>query len=537
MTVFRRLLLTQLRRERIVLPLWLGGITLVASGAASAVTTQFGSEAERTAIVEIAVVNPAFLFMRGAPDGISAGALTSFQAFSFMAVAAALMSMFLVTRHTRAVEEDGRAELELATPVRRSAPLLSTLTLALVANLVLAALVAGALVGVGLPAAGSTVFGLAIAAVGVFFAALTALVAQLASTGRAVNGVVGAAIAVAFTLRGMGDALGTADVAALRVDPHPIGLLSPIGLAASARPFTELNALPLVAPVALALLIAAVALSVRERRGLGAGLLEQGRGPAHLAGLRGPLGLAARQSRTAVIAWALGAAALGVLGAALSPLVASVVSESDSLAELVEALLPGTSTDSSTVFVSGLLGITGMLAACAAAQAMLRMRADESSGRSELLLSTPLTRSRLLLSQSAVAAGAVIIITGAVGIAVWITAIATDAPGDADLAVAGLAHAPAAAVFIALPALLIALVPRIAVGATWLLLAVSVVIGQLGEMLELPDAIRVLSPFSHVSAVPVEEVDGAEVALLLGIAVVAVGLAAVLARRRELVAG
>jgi ABC-2 type transport system permease protein len=250
-----------------------------------------------------------------------------------------------------------------------------------------------------------------------------------------------------------------------------------------------------------------------------------------------PRAATARQSRTAVIAWALGAAALGVLGAALSPLVASVVSESDSLAELVEALLPGTSTDSSTVFVSGLLGITGMLAACAAAQAMLRMRADESSGRSELLLSTPLTRSRLLLSQSAVAAGAVIIITGAVGIAVWITAIATDAPGDADLAVAGLAHAPAAAVFIALPALLIALVPRIAVGATWLLLAVSVVIGQLGEMLELPDAIRVLSPFSHVSAVPVEEVDGAEVALLLGIAVVAVGLAAVLARRRELVAG
>jgi ABC-2 type transport system permease protein len=170
-------------------------------------------------------------------------------------------------------------------------------------------------------------------------------------------------------------------------------------------------------------------------------------------------------------------------------------------------------------------------------QVMLGLRSDERTGRSELLLVTPITRARLVLTQVAVAVAAVLLVTAAVGCAVWVTTLAISGTADATLALSGLAHAPAAAVFIAVPALLIALAPRAAVGATWAVLAIAVAIGQFGELLALPDWLRALSPFSHSAAVPVESVEPVDVATLLAIALVGAGLAAVAARRRDLVSG
>ena len=64
----------------------------------------------------------------------------------FAAVAAALMSIFLVVRHTRADEESGRLELLSATPIGRRAPLAGVLLVAVAANVVLALLTVAALV-------------------------------------------------------------------------------------------------------------------------------------------------------------------------------------------------------------------------------------------------------------------------------------------------------------------------------------------------------------------------------------------------------
>lgn len=532
-----RILGAQLRRERVILPIWLAAISLLAAASAGAVISQFGTDAERTVIVAVAVVNPAFLFMRGAPDGISAGALTFFQVFSFSSVAAGLMGMFLVTRHTRAPEEDGRAELELSTTLRRSAPLRATLGLAVMASAVLAAAFSAALIASGLPAAGSVLFGAAVTSIGLFFAALTAVVAQAAPTGRMTNAIVGALVAAAFVVRGIGDALGTADLSSLHVQPSPLSLLSPIGWGAASRPFTEPSPAALLVPLAGAAVLAAVALVLRERRDLGASVLPEGRGRAHMVPWAGPVALAWRQSRSAVVAWTLGATALGVLGAALSPLIASVVGESDSLAELVGSLLPGTSTDVTSVFLAGLLGITGLLAACAAVQVMLRLRSDESAGRSELVLATPLTRTRLVAVQAVIAGAAIAVLTTAVGAAVWLTSLLVEGSAGVELALAGLAHAPAAAVFVAVSAAAIAGAPRAAASISWGFLAVSVGLGQFGELLGLPDWLRAISPFTHSPAVPVEGVDLGSGLVLGTIAVLGVALAASAASRRDLAAG
>ena len=184
MRAFLTVFAAQLRRDRWVLSFWIGGIALLGIAVASAITTQFADEAERAAIVAIAAANPAFLFLRGLPEGLSVGAVAFFQGFSFTAVLAGLMSTFLVVRHSRADEEAGRAELIGATPIARSTTLAATIVLGMLANLVLVVLLALAYVAGGLPVEGSIIAALAVGAVGLVFVALAAVIAQLMPSGR-----------------------------------------------------------------------------------------------------------------------------------------------------------------------------------------------------------------------------------------------------------------------------------------------------------------------------------------------------------------
>lgn len=150
------LVLAQARRDRIVLPVWIMGIALLGFAVAGAVATEFADEADTAAIINVAAVSPAFLFVRGLPDGTGIGAVVFFQGYAFTAVLAGLMSTFLVIRHTRTDEELGRAELIGSVPIPRAASLTATLMLGAAANLVLALCVAAGFAAAGLPDRGQS---------------------------------------------------------------------------------------------------------------------------------------------------------------------------------------------------------------------------------------------------------------------------------------------------------------------------------------------------------------------------------------------
>ena len=138
------------------------------------------------------------------------------------AIVAALMSVFLVIRHTRADEEAGRLELVGSAAVGRLAALTAGLLVALTANVVLAVLLVAVLVVLGLPVAGSVAFALAITTCGLAFAAVAAVAAQLAAGARAARGIAFGVLGAAYLLRAVGDAAGTGGVAWLT-------WLSPLG--------------------------------------------------------------------------------------------------------------------------------------------------------------------------------------------------------------------------------------------------------------------------------------------------------------------
>lgn len=539
MRAFMTVFAAQLRRDRWVLSFWIGGIALLGIAIASAITTQFADETERAAIVAIAAGNPAFLFLRGLPEGLSVGAVAFFQGYSFTAVLAGLMSTFLVVRHSRADEEAGRAELLGSTPIARSTTLAATIVLGMLANLVLAVLLALAYVAGGLPVEGSIIAALAVAAVGLVFVGIAAVIAQLMPSGRSANGVASAVVIGAYLVRGIGDALGTPSDDLLTVTPSPISWLSPIGWGQATRPYSEPTLLPLLLSLAVFAIVSALALALRSRRDLGSSLVpdRSGRAAARLGG-RSVLGLAWRLQRSTVLGWAIGVLVLGSIAGGLAPVVAQAVAENDTLAGLIGSLVPGTEAETADVFIAALLGIGGVLGGAAGVQAVLRLRAEEVEGRAELMLATPVSRVRWVGATVIVAAVSVLIVSLALGVATG-GALARSS-GEASDALryvgAAFAHAPAALVFVAVTTLVFALVPRVTIALGWGLLVIGFVLGQFGELLGLPEWVQAISPFFHSSAVPVVELDVVAVVVMIAVAAAGVAVALVTLQRRDLTA-
>ncbi len=199
------------RRDRLMLPAWLYLLTATLASTGYSFRSLYPTPASREAVYHSTVHNPTLLGLDGPLYGDSVGALTTWKVGSIAAVLAALMSIFIVIRHTRADEEAGRLELIGSTAVGRHSALAVGLILAAVANVVLALLITVALIAVGLPAAGSAALGLAIAGCGLVFTAVAAVTAQVSGTARGARGIAIAALAVAYLcgvrLRGGGRAV------------------------------------------------------------------------------------------------------------------------------------------------------------------------------------------------------------------------------------------------------------------------------------------------------------------------------------------
>lgn len=532
-----RLGLLQERRDRGTLAAWILGIAGLGYAAATAVTTQFGEDTERAALISVAAASPAFLFLRGLPDGISFGAVTFFQGYSFTAVLAGLMSAFLVVRHTRADEDQGRFELIGSTQVTRVTSLYATLLLGTSANVVLALAVAAGFIAAGLPVPGSFLAGTAVGSVGLFFMAAAALVAQVTPSARSANGTAAALVGGAYLIRGAGDALGTADLSLLHVTAAWPSLFSPIGWGQRIRPFTETDTLPLLVIGAGTVVLGVVAVALRSSRDLGASYIAADDSGAERAGagLASMLGLAWRLQRGSLASWCVTTAALGAVAGSLGPVVRDALEENPSLAELMSRIVPG---DAGLVdlFTTAMLGIAGILAAAAGIEAVLRLRAEEAEGRAELLLAVPASRFRWLGSTLAVAAMTTTAVATAAGAAAAVVLALGQAGGSSPGTVfaAALAHIPAALVFPAVTVLVFALVPRWSSPIGWSALAAALVLGQFGELLGLPVWLQDLSPFRHSSAMPVGAFNPEGALLMAAVATIAAAAASRLIRERDL---
>ncbi|MFB4279609.1 ABC transporter permease [Nonomuraea sp. MTCD27] len=531
-----RLVRLALRRDRVQLPIWIAGSVLLLAAGAAAVADEFPDEAGRLAAVKGAGTSPAVLLMRGTPVGTDLGAVVNFRNFASMLVLAGLMSTFAIVRHTRQNEENGRGEMLGAGSVGRYAGLTAALVVVGAADLLLGAALTGTLLGAGLPADGAVAFGAATAATGLAFAGLAAVAAQLFQSARGANAFAATAVGVAYLVRGVGDALGERAPDGIQVTSAWPSWLSPIGWGTQARPFGEevwwVLALPLVFLVACM----AVAFAVAGRRDFGAGLIPDRPGPA--AGTRllvSPLGLAWRLNRGTTLGWLIGSALFGLGIGTLGDTVDEAMTGNTGVTELLDQLANAGGATLVDTFYAAMMNVYGVLAAAFVIQALLRLRSEEAGGPAEAVLATSVGKVRWVcahLACAAIGATALLVLAGA-GMGVADAAVG-GVTGVGPLVGAGLAQLPAALTLAGFVVLVFGLLPRLTVMLAWAALVLSIAFGLLGEIFGLPEAVRDLSPFTHVPPIPAAAVTaGPLVALVIAAAALtAAGLA--LFRRRSL---
>ena len=523
-----------LRRDRVVMPAWVAGIAGLLVVSVASVVGLYDSEAARAQYAAVAAASPVARAFDGPMAGTSLGAITMTETFGILAILASVMSIQAVVRHTRREEETGRRELIGSAVVGRHAPLTAGLAVAFSANLLLGVGAAVTLRAHALPLQGSVIAAVALAAVGCVFAAVTAVTAQASETARGATGLAAGVLGLAFLLRAVGDAAG--EVAASGVDVVSAwpSWLSPIGWGQQVRPFDADHWWLLGLHLALAGVLVATAFFMAARRDLGAGLMAVRPGaPSASRWLRSPFALAVRLQRGAGAAWAVGLIVLAAVFGAIGEEADTLLQTSDELAAALAALGPdGSLVDAYFAFMAAFVAVA---AAGFTVQSVLRARGEEQAGRAEPLLVTPVSRSRWLLGHVACAAGgtvAILAVAGAsAGLAYGVASGEWDAVGS--IVVASSVHVPAALALGGFVVATVAAIPRWAVAVSWVALAGSLVMGQLGALLDLPQWLLNISPFTHVPAVPAADVAVLPLLWLLVAAVSLTVLGLVWFRRRD----
>jgi ABC-2 type transport system permease protein len=143
------------RRDVVVLPVSVLGTVALVAIVARDLRVLYPTAAKRLAVARTGGESAALRFLFGRLNGTSTGALTAWRFSVWAAAFAAMLTIFIVIRHTRADEEAGRLELVGSAAVGRQAPLTAALAAAAAANGALALLTCLWLSVLKLPLAGS----------------------------------------------------------------------------------------------------------------------------------------------------------------------------------------------------------------------------------------------------------------------------------------------------------------------------------------------------------------------------------------------
>lgn len=495
------LLRFMLRRDRIRLPAWLIGISI--SGPYFITTYQelFPHEAD-LAQLSAFTSGPMVGLLGGPGYGLGPEELGYFTFFNaiyvlYLMLAAALMNILLVSRHTRVEEQTGRAELIRANVVGRHAPLAATTILAVGANVVLTILVLTGLRVFEAPMSGAALVAAGIGAFGLVFAGVSITAVQISEYSRVASSIAGGVLGAAFVLRAAGD----------MADEHGSALswITPFAWSQQTRAFTDERWWPLGISVAVALALIVAGFTLSTRRDLGAGLRATRRGHTSAgAWLSSPLALAWRLHRGSVRGWAFGLVLAGlVYGSTTQPVADSFTDSSGALADL----LTGGASDLLGGFLNMMVVIMVITVAVFVLLAVSKVRAEETEGRAEPVLATAVSRPAWLAGHLLVTAVAAVVLLVLTSAAMGLAAAA--GTGDwsllGELVLAGLVYSPALLVVLGLAATLYGLNPRL-LGIASAVVAFSGLAAFFGDMMELPEVAQAISPWHHTPPYPVESV-------------------------------
>ncbi|GGA61081.1 exporter of polyketide antibiotics [Pseudoclavibacter endophyticus] len=525
---FWPLLRFALRRDRIRLPAWIIGLAVLAAYFATALEMLFPTPDDLAAFAAFGQNPAAALLMgRSFDDTVSIERFFAGAYGLYLIIGACIGNILFVARHTRVEEQTGRAELVRAGVVGRYTPLTVALAIALILDLVTAALMGGTIAALGFDPAGSFVLAASVGAAGLAFAGITAACVQLSAFSATASGAAGAVLGASFLVRGLGDMS-----AGQGGDLAWLSWLSPIGWSQFVAPYRSDDLRPLLVSVACFACFAAIGYALTTRRDLGAGIVAARIGRARAAAwLSSPLALAFRLQRGAIVGWS---AAFFATGLAYGGFTDAMLQGFADLSPDVLALFGGDDD-----LLLGFLGMMGLLFAMLSTIFVIlsaqSLRAEESRGRTEGVLATAVGRPAWLLAWSAVTALGVVVLQTFAGLGDAIGAAVSVGDGElfGPVLLGHLVHVPAVWFVLALAVGLYAFAPRL-IGLAWAVFAYAFLVGFFGPIMDAPAWAEDLSPFGHIGEYPADDVNTVAMVILTLAAAGLIAVAAAGFRRRDL---
>jgi ABC-2 type transport system permease protein len=503
------------RLDRIRIPIWIISLTFFTIVVPTSFKGLYSSQQERDAMAQT-MANPAMTAMTGPADlsNYTIGVMTAHQMLLMTAAVVGLMSILLVTRHTRAAEEDGRLEMLRSLPTGRLS-YLNAVLLVITATCVGLALINGfGLFALGIDSIdleGSLLYGTALGATGLFFAGVTAIFAQLSDSSRGTIGYSIAVLLLSYLLRAITD-----------VSNEALSWISPLAWVTKAEVYDSNNWWPIILMIATSIILYGIANYLNAIRDLDRGFLPSKPGKKHASRfLQSPIGLAIRLQRTGIISWAIGMYVLGAsYGSVLGDL-ESFFAESETMKQLLQ---PAEGVTLIEQFIPMLMIVISLLATIPPVMSMNKLRGEEKKERIFHLLSRTVSRTKLLGSYFilAIVNGFIMISLAALGLWSAGNAVVEGGLSFEMIFGAALSYYPAMLVMIGIAVFLMGYLPKLT-SLIWLYVFYSFIVLYLGGLFQFSDWIGSISPFGHVPQTPIEDFSIVPLLLLCIIAFVLTG--------------
>lgn len=516
-----------MRRDRVRLPVWILSFAVLSMIVAGTFTDLYASVEERQAIAET-MKNPAMTVLFGEAYGMddyTAGPMMAHQMLLLTAIVVGIMNILFVARHTRTSEEDGQIELIRALPTGRLSQLSATLLMSTVVNIVLALAVGFGLYALQIESidlGGSLLYGAALGTVGIFFAAVTAVFAQVVESSRNAIALSFSVLGIAYIIRAIGD-----------VSSEFVAWFSPLGWMLRTEVFVNNYWWPLFLTIGVGLIFVVLSFYLHGIRDIGAGLFpaKRGKSTAHTFLLH-PFGLALRLQRTGIIAWLIGMYVLGMTyGSVLGDLEA-FLSDSELMQQLLQSSAGASITEQ---YITMLMSVMAMMSVIPAVMVLLKLKGEEMKNRTENLFSRAVSRLKVFGSYVGLAhlVGFFALLVSAVGL--WLAGLAVmdDMMSLGTILQAALVYVPAMWVMISLATLFIGFAPS-TVYVTWIYLGYAFVVSYFGGMLQLPTWLEKISPFAHIPEVISEDMTYGSLVVLTMISLIISWSGFILYKKRDL---
>ncbi|MFY9921442.1 MAG: ABC transporter [Mycobacterium sp.] len=506
-----------LRRDRIRLSVWVAMLTLMMVYAPNAIKLAYPEEAQRLSRVNL-LKTPAGIMLGGPMFGgneTDLGVMMANELMLTLIIAASILAILTVIRHTRAEEETGAAELVLSSVVGRYARTAAALILILGVNAILAVTMTVAMASTGFGVVDTAAMCLGVTGVSVVFGAVAAVTAQLWRQARAATGAAMAVLALAALVRGVGDVIDNSGSA--------LSWFSPIAWAQQMRPFVDLRWWPFALLVALAVGLVVTAAVLESRRQYDDGVIASTGEHPNARPINGVFGLHLTLQRGQIIGWSVGLFLSGLAFGSMTKSLLDAAADN----ELLQRVLAQQGTDG--VYTT----LTQFLAAAATAyvvSAVLRVWGDEESGLGEAVLAGAVSRWRWLVSAVLAAAvgSAVLMFFAGLGMGLGAGITIGEPQTIWRLTLAGLAFVPALAAIAGVAALAVALrLPWIA----WMAVTFVIISLYLGALLRLPQWLLDASPVGQTKAP--SEYSAVALAVMAAAAVALTLVAGAIYRRRD----